>query len=49
MTTYLTKNEDGKIYHFRATVIDHVIDVVHGVFYNWLGKYGQGCGTNEAA
>ena len=49
MTIYVTKNEDGKTHHFRATVINHVVDIVQGVFYNWLGKSGQGCGNMEAA
>lgn len=49
MTTYLTKIEDGKTCHFRATVENNGVDIVHGVFYNWLGKYFEGCGNNIAA
>ena len=49
MTTYLTKSEDGKTHHFRATVENHGVDIVHGVFYNWLGKYFEGCGDNSSA
>lgn len=49
MTTYLTKIEDGKTHHFRATVDNHCIDIVHGIFYNWLGKYSEGCGDNASA
>ena len=49
MTTYLTKIEDGKTHHFRATVDNHGVDIIHGVFYNWLGKYFEGCGTNASA
>jgi hypothetical protein len=49
MTTYLTKIEDGKTYHFRTTVNNNGVDIVHGVFYNWLGKYFEGCGDNASA
>jgi hypothetical protein len=49
MTTYLTKIEDGKTHHFRATVDNNGVDIVHGVFYNWLGKYFEGCGDNISA
>jgi hypothetical protein len=49
MTTYLTKSEDGKTHHFRATVDNHGVDIVHGVFYNWLGKYFEGCGDDASA
>ena len=49
MTTYLTKTEDGKVHHYRATVDTNGVAIVHGVFYNWLGKYWQGCGDNTSA
>jgi hypothetical protein len=49
MTTYLIKTEDGKIHHFRATVDNNGVDIVHGIFYNWLGKYFEGCGDNVSA
>lgn len=49
MTTYLTKIEDGKTHHFRVTVDKNGVDIVHGVFYNWLGKYFEGCGDNASA
>lgn len=49
MTTYLTKIEDGKTHHFRATVNNKGVDIVHGIFYNWLGKYFEGCGDNASA
>lgn len=49
MTTYLTKIDDGKTHHFRATVDNNGVDIVHGVFYNWLGKYFEGCGDNASA
>jgi hypothetical protein len=38
MTTYLTKIEDGKTYHFRASVNDNGVEIVQGVFYHWLSK-----------
>lgn len=49
MTTYLTKIEDDKTHHFRVTVDNNGVDIVHGVFYNWLGKYFEGCGDNATA
>lgn len=49
MTTYLTKIEDGKTHHFRATVGDNIVEIVHGVFYNSLSKYGQGYADNALA
>jgi hypothetical protein len=49
MTTYLTKTEDGKTHHFRATVDNKGVGIVHGIFYNWLGKYFEGCGDNTSA
>ena len=48
-TTYLTKIVDGKTHHFRAMVENNGVDIVHGVFYNWLGKYFEGCGDNNSA
>jgi hypothetical protein len=48
-TTYLTKKEHGKTYHFRATVEDTGVSIVDGIFYNWLDKYVEGCGNNAAA
>jgi hypothetical protein len=49
MTTYLTKIEHGKTHHFRVTVDNNGVDIVHGVFYNWLSKYFEGCGDNVSA
>lgn len=49
MTIYLTKTEGGKTHHFRATVDNNVVDIVDGVFYNWLSKYGQGYADNASA
>lgn len=49
MTTYLTKIEDDKTHHFRVTVDNNGVDIVHGVFFNWLGKYFEGCGDNATA
>ena len=49
MTTYLTKVEDGKTHHFRATVDNNGVGIVNGIFYNWLGKYFEGCGDNISA
>lgn len=39
MTIYLTKNINGRLHHFRATVEQTGIEIVHGVFYNWLHKH----------
>ncbi|HYC41328.1 MAG TPA: hypothetical protein VEB63_12665, partial [Chitinophagaceae bacterium] len=49
MATYLTKIEDGKTHHFRATVDNNGVAIVHGVFYSWLSKYFEGCGDNVSA
>lgn len=49
MTTYLTKIEDGKTHHFRATVNKNGVEIVQGVFYNWIGKQFEGCGGNASA
>ncbi|MBS1602740.1 MAG: hypothetical protein JST42_08730 [Bacteroidetes bacterium] len=47
MTIYLTKIEDNKNYHFRVTDEGNGVDIVHGVFYHWLGKYFEGCGDPD--
>ncbi|MCX6313604.1 MAG: hypothetical protein NTX08_02570 [Sphingobacteriales bacterium] len=49
MTTYLTKTEEGKTHHFRVTSTTNGVDIVHGIFYNWLGKYFEGCSDPESA
>lgn len=49
MMTYLTKEENGTTHHFKASVDNNGVDIVHGVFYNWLGKYFEGCGDNASA
>src|SRR5258706_15953356 len=49
MTTYLTKIENGKTHHFRTTVENNGVAIVHGIFYNWLAKYWEGCGDNASA
>ena len=38
MTTYLTKQQDGKTFHYRVTVIDTVVNVVFGQFYKSITK-----------
>ena len=49
MTIYLTKTENDKVYHFRATLKLTGVDIVQGVFYEWIGQYWQGCGDRESA
>ncbi|MFD2918507.1 hypothetical protein ACFS6H_02225 [Terrimonas rubra] len=49
MTTYLTKIEEGQTHHFRATVDGFGVDIVQGIFYNFMGKYFIGCGDNASA
>src|ERR1700754_3717545 len=49
MTTYLTKTEDGKVHHYRVTVESDGVDIVEGVFYNWLNKSWEGCESKAAA
>jgi hypothetical protein len=49
ITTYLTKTEEGKTHHFRATVDNNGVSIVHGIFYIWLEKYFEGCGDNDSA
>jgi len=38
MTIYLTKTENGKVHHFRTTVEDSGVDIIEGVFYEWITK-----------
>lgn len=45
MTTYLTKTEDGKTFHFRVRIEDNGIDVVEGQFYKSISKWFKGTGT----
>jgi hypothetical protein len=47
--TYLTKIDNGKTRHFRTTVDNNGVDIVHGIFYSWLGRYFEGCGDNASA
>jgi hypothetical protein len=49
MTTYLTKIINGKTYHFRSTVDKNCVDIVHGIFYNRLEKYFEGCSDSVSA
>src|SRR5690349_16151301 len=49
MMTYLTKKENGTTHHFKVTVDTNGVDIVSGVFYNWLAKSWQGCGDNISA
>ena len=49
MTEYYTKIEDGKIQHFRTAVNHNGVEIVEGVFYNWLSESFHGCGNHEAA
>jgi hypothetical protein len=49
MTTYLTKSEEGKTWHFRTIVEHRGVFVVHGVFYLWMQKYWQECDNETAA
>ncbi len=46
---YLTKRENDRLHFFRATVTDHGVDKVSGVFYEWIAKSWEGCGTLEQA
>jgi hypothetical protein len=38
MTIYLTKTENRKIHHFRTVVEDGGVDIIEGVFYEWITK-----------
>jgi hypothetical protein len=49
MTTYLTKIGDKTNHHFRVTTKGNGVDIVHGIFYRWLGKYFEGCGGADKA
>jgi hypothetical protein len=46
MTTYLTKEQDEKTFHFRVTVVNNGYDVVEGQFYKWISKWFKGTGTH---
>jgi hypothetical protein len=39
MTIYLTKKVNGTVHHFRTTVEQTGVEIVHGVFYQWLHKH----------
>ena len=39
MTTYLTKQLDGKTFHFRITIKEHGIDIVEGQFFKSIKKW----------
>ena len=47
--TYLTKQENGRTHHFRVTIENTGVDIVEGVFYNWLTKRWVGCGDIDNA
>jgi hypothetical protein len=49
MSIYLTKNENGQTHHFRATVQGNGVEVVHGVFYQWLHKHWHEYENHQAA
>jgi len=38
MTTYLTKQQDGKTFHFRVTDTETGVDIVEGQFYKSISK-----------
>jgi len=46
MTTYLTKNQDDKIYHFRLTPKENGLEIVKGQFYKYISKSFQGPGIS---
>ena len=46
MTTYLTKNQDDKIYHFRLTPKENGLEIVEGQFYKYISKSFQGPGIS---
>lgn len=51
MTIYLTKIENNKVHHFRSTVdVEHAgVDIVEGVFYEWMAKHWERCDSGESA
>jgi len=49
MTSYYTKAQDGHIYHFRVTPEANGVDVVEGIYYQWISKYFEGTGSEKAA
>jgi hypothetical protein len=49
MTIYLTKTENGKVHHFRSTVEHDGVNIVEGVFYEWMAKRWEPCGDDESA
>jgi hypothetical protein len=46
MTTYLTKQQDGKTYHFRITIANNGYKVIEGQFYKWVSKCFHGIGKH---
>jgi hypothetical protein len=49
VTTYLTKTENGQLHHFRATVEETGVEMVQGVFYNWLNRHWHNYDNEQAA
>lgn len=47
MTTYLIKEENGKTHHFRVTIENYHLEIVQGVFYNWMSKTWEWFDNNE--
>jgi len=47
MTTYLTKNQDGKIFHFRVVETETGVDIVEGQFYKWITKISNVSDVNN--
>ena len=46
MTTYLTKNQDNKVFHFRVTPKENGLEIVEGQFYKYISKSFQGAGIS---
>lgn len=49
MTIYLTKEVEGKTHHFTTIIENDGVNIIQGVFYNWISKSWQGCENNADA
>ena len=47
MTTYLTKQQNGKTFHFRVTVTESGIDIVEGQFYKFMIRICNVAGSDH--
>ncbi len=47
MTTYLTKFENGKLFHFRIKISKTILTVIEGQMYKSLSEWSKGTGSDK--